>query len=447
MAGWKAISLQDLGNQAMSTTIESTDAALNGIQFDPELFPALAQLRNDAFRAHCTLGLPTTKDEEWKYTSVREIAERYFVHGGPKPVSEADLGSVGLPAVDQLRLVFVNGIFNPELSSELGGVDGLNFAPLCKGLAENVDPRFGSLTKINDFTFAALNTATFRCGAQIEFTKNAVIEPVVHILHIGVPDHNDTASYHAARNFIVAEPGSQATVLESYVTIGDGPIFCNAVTEVFVASNAHLQHVKVQTAGQNSYHISNSEVMQEADSSYNNYNVVLGSKISRNDLNVFLNGSNLHSRMDGVVVLSGDQHADNHTRLDHAYAHCDSFEVYKHILDGQTTAVFNGKIFVHEDAQKTDAKQTNQTLLLSPQATINSKPQLEIFADDVKCTHGATVGYLDELPLFYLRSRGLPLKQAEAMMVYAFAAEVLEKITVPTLVEELEKMLFEKLGG
>jgi len=430
-----------------STMIEKTDSALKGVQFDAEIFPSLASLRARAFAAHCELGLPTTKDEEWKYTSLREIAETYFVHGGPKPIQNSDFATVAFEGLDQIQLVFVNGIFSAEMSSPLDGIEGLAIQPLCTALADQPDARFGSLIKLEEFTFAALNTATFRCGAQIVFAKNAVIKPVVHVVHVGVPDHNETASYHAARNFIVSEEGSQATILESYVTAGNGPVLCNSVTEVFVASNAHLQHVKVQCASASSYHFSTAEVKQEADSSYNNYNVLFGGKLSRNDLNVFLNGSNLHSRMDGVVVLTGEQHADNHTKLDHAFAHCDSFEVYKHILDEHSTAVFNGKIYVHQDAQKTDAKQTNQTLLLSPQATINSKPQLEIFADDVKCTHGATVGYLDELPLFYLRSRGLPLKQAEAMMVYAFAAEVLEKITAPTLVAGLEELLFQKLGG
>lgn len=428
----------------MSTTLDRTHTALAGIEFDPEVLPALADLRSRALSHHLAAGIPTTKDEEWKYTSLRELGELYFLQGGARPLAGADVDALALGDMPQVRVVFVNGLFNGELSSPLDGVDGLQIRLLSQDSSAD---GLGALVKTENFPFAALNTATFRDGIAIRITKNAKIDLPIHVVFLAAADPNNAVSYSAPRLVVHAETGSQAELIETYASVGGTSTMSNAVAEVFVAENASLEHIKIQRESTESYHFSTTEVRQERDSSFNHYSVTLGGKLTRNDLNVFLNGSNLHSRMDGIVVIDGAQHADNHTRLDHAFPHCDSFEVYKHVLDGQSTAVFNGKIYVHQDAQKTDAKQTNNTLLLSPQATINSKPQLEIFADDVKCTHGATVGQLDTDPMFYLRSRGIPETQARAMLVYAFAAEVLEKISNRDLVARLEALLDEKLGN
>lgn len=433
----------------MATSLKSNSAPLAGLEFDPSACGVLGKVREEAYQAFLDRGVPTTKDEEYKYTPVTDLADRYFVQGGPVPVPESAITDWIYGDLDQIRIVFVNGHFSEELTTSLRGVEGLEIRTLSCALGgrqEIIEDLFGKLVKPQQFPFAGLNTGTFKEGTYIRISANTKIEKPIHILNIATADANGATQYVAPRALVFVEAGADATLIETFATYGDGPTFSNAVTEIHIEPNGHLQLVKVQQEGLKSHHIANTEVHQAPDSAFNHYSVTFGGKLTRNDLNVFLDGQNIHTRMDGIVVVDGDQLADNHTRLDHAYANCNSFEVYKHVLGGESTGVFNGKIFVHQDAQKTDAKQTNNTILLSAKATMNSKPQLEIFADDVKCTHGATVGYLDRDPVFYMQARGIPKAQAEALMVYAFAAEVLEKITVPGLVESLEAMLFAKLN-
>jgi Fe-S cluster assembly protein SufD len=411
----------------------------------------LRELRENAFAQHLALGIPTTKDEEFKYTSLRGLTESaYYIQAGPAQISGEDLAQFSYGDLDQIRIVFVNGFFSEELTTSLQGFEGVEIRTLDCALdnrQEVVETYLGKLAKTDESTFAALNTATFTGGVYVHLARNARVDKPIHFLNITAADPNGAVSYTAPRTLIIAEEGAEASFIETYATVGKGKTFSNAVTEVYVAPNANIEHVKVQQESLDAYHIATCEVKQERDSTYRHYNVTYGGRLTRNDINVFLNGSNLHTRMDGIVVIDGEQLADNHTRLDHAFPHCDSFEVYKHVLGGHSTGVFNGKIFVHQDAQKTDAKQTNNTILLSERATINSKPQLEIFADDVKCTHGATVGQLDKDPMFYLQSRGIPRDKAEAMLVYAFAADILERIENRQLVDRLEAMLYEKLGS
>lgn len=432
---------------SMTSTPETTDLCLSGLNVETEAFPELAPLRAKAAASHAHRGIPTTSDEEWKYTSLRALTESYFLLGSNKPVNPETIKRLSFEGLDQTLLVFVNGRFNAEASTDFDNDPACEIAIFSDGIPDWAALRIGSLVKNEESTFAALNTATFVDGVAIRFRANQQTQRPIHILNIAAEDPNDATSYSAPRMVVVAESGSQGTIVESNASTNIGPTFANPVAEIFVASNAHLEHVKLQRENEQATQIATTEVKQEADSTYLNFTITIGGKLIRNDLNVFLNGSNLHSRMDGVVLLNGQEHADNHTRLDHAFPHCDSFEVYKHVLSGKSTAVFNGKIYVHQDAQKTDAKQTNQTLLLSPEATMNAKPQLEIFADDVKCTHGATIGHLDVQPLFYLQARGIPKSQAEAMLVYAFAAEVVEKISNRDLVERIEALVHAKLDA
>lgn len=430
----------------MSTDlIERPETLPFGWTFDDTRFPLLSTLRNEALKSFRTLGLPTTKDEEWRYTSLRLLDEMPL---GPVPdawPSLAEIQPMLCAGEDQLRIVFVNGSYSEALTTPLGGNAGLDirtFGCAAENVPHMLQRYVGALAGNGRFALSDLNTSLFENGAYVHVAANTVVPRPIHILHVS------TGGPHAnfPRNLLIFDEGAEAFVLESYASLGDAACLSNAVTEVFVAAGAKVEHVKAQRMNLESAHIALTEVRQERDSSLNTFSVNYGARLARNDLNVFLNGSNLHSRVDGVVALRGDQHCDNHTKLDHAFPHCDSFQVYKHVLADKSTGVFNGKIYVHQDAQKTDAKQTNQTLLLSPTATINSKPQLEIFADDVKCTHGATVGRLREDALFYLRSRGLPLRQAQAILVYAFAAEVLEKITNEGVRLDLERQLFETLG-
>lgn len=411
----------------------------------PQVTPNwLGDLRASAQSRHDALGIPTMKHEEWKYTSLRGLNASTFAPASFVPVALEQVQPYLLGLTDALRIVFVNGYYSEELTTSLRGVDGLEIRTLncvIGGEPEKVTPFLGQIATYDDMTFAAKNTAQFSDGAYIRIARNASIERPVQVLFI------NTAGVECnPRLLIHAEPGSKATVIETYASIGEDTGFTNAVCEVYVEQNAHLELVKAQLESPTSFHIALCQAKQERDSTFLTYNVTLGGHLTRNDINVFLNGENCHCRMDGIYALDNEQVCDNHTRLDHAFPNCDSFEVYKGVLDGHSTGVFNGKIYVHEHAQKTDAKQTNQALLLSPTATINTKPQLEIFADDVKCTHGATVGQLRSDALFYLRSRGIPEADARALLVYAFAAEVLEKISVESVRNDLEQRLFTKLG-
>ncbi|HRI44386.1 MAG TPA: Fe-S cluster assembly protein SufD [Fimbriimonadaceae bacterium] len=416
------------GDPAMSTDLQERTVSTfaDWLARRHSGFEALRERGRAVFSSR---GIPTTKDEEWKYTSLRELTEATF-HPSETRDGKDDAYRF---ASDAVRITLVNGVWIPS------------GAPLPSGLevrrVENGDAQFGALANLEAHPFAALNTAVFESAVLIRIARNALIEAPIEIVHL-----TGSRAAAAPRLLVVAEEGSKATLIETYASIGEDAGFSNAVVEVFVAANAQLEHVKVQRENLNSFHIALTKARQERDSTYRHFSVTYGGRLTRNDLEVFLDGSNLHCRLDGIYVLDGEQIADNHTRLDHAYPQCDSFEVYKGVLDGRSRGVFNGKIYVHQDAQKTDAKQTNQAILLSPEATIDTKPQLEIYADDVKCTHGATVGQMREDALFYLRSRGIPGDQARALLVYAFAAEVLEKIECQPVRVALERLLFEKLA-
>lgn len=421
---------------------------------DPLALPAFEELRKRAEERLRALAVPSVRDEEWKYTDIRPFLEREWLDAAEAHAQEV----LPLPDLEGVRIAFRDGRFEPALSRLDGLPPGVTVGRLATAddraailehlaryapLEDRVFPvaaHRGEIRREALGYFGSLNTASFVDGAWIRVARGVEVEVPVHVAFVG------TGGAHAPRLLVILEEGARATLVESYSSAGEAPHFTCSVTEVAVGANAHLEHVRLQDENEASVHVHLAEVHQERDATYLNFAVVYGGELVRNDLNVFLAGENGHCRVDGVVALGGRQHVDNHTRLDHASPHCDSFEVYKHVLNDEATAVFNGKIFVHQDAQRTDAKQTNQTLLLSPRASINTKPQLEIFADDVKCTHGATVGQLREDALFYMKSRGLGDREARALLIYAFAAEVLEKIEHEGLRSELERRLFQKLG-
>lgn len=394
------------------------------------------RLALDAFRA---TGVPTMKDEEWKYTSLRTVAETEWSPAEPGPAWFGD----ELPrlAKGSARVVVVNGQLDRN-QSEFDAGKGVRIESLRDALVQGPVDQFGDVSRPGSHPFAALNTATFTDGVLVRVSAMAEADRPVEILHVTSGD----GQVVAPRVLIVVEKGARVQVVEHYVSHGDATNLTIPVTEVSVAENAQVEHVRVQDEAPTGHHIGMWATHQAQDSTYESYNIAFGGALARLDQDIWIGGRHTTTRLDGVVLARGGQVIDNHTRLDHALPDGTSFEIYKQIVDDRATVVFNGKIFVHQDAQKTDAKQTNQALLLSPQATINSKPQLEIFADDVKCTHGATVGQLEDDPLFYMRSRGIPQKQAEAVLVYAFAAEVLELITLADVRESLEKTLFARLA-
>lgn len=401
----------------------------------------LVELRDRGAAIHSALGVPTMRNEEWKYTSLRSVAGVNWNPGEPGPAVFGE--DPTYYAETTIRVVIVNGRFDRNLS-EVPATSGLTVMSLRDAIYEKpeVADYLGKIAAIDDHTFAALNTAVFVDGVFLHLRAGAAVAPVVEIVHVT----SGEGMVIAPRILIVAEENSTAKIVEQYCSDGSSANLTIPVTEVFVAKHANLEHVRLQDESLDSYHIALWETKQAGESEYRSYNVAFGGSIGRLDQNIDLNGEHITTRLDGVVVARGEQVIDNHTKLDHALPNCNSFEIYKQIIDDKATVVFNGKIFVHQDAQKTDAKQTNQALLLSRDATINSKPQLEIFADDVKCTHGATVGQIEETFRFYMRSRGIPKATADAILVYAFAAEVLELISDDVVRERLERRLYSKLG-
>lgn len=401
----------------------------------------LNDLRHRGLEAFTEQGIPTMKHEEWKYTSLRQVAGQTWKPGEPGPaVFQSEFGSL---SQSPIRIVIVNGRFDRNLS-EVPVQSGLVATSLYNAFTEFpeiVEAHLGKAIDVSAHPFGALNTTLFEDGLFLWLKTGAEIAPVIEVIHVSTGD----GMVLSPRLLMVFEENSRATIVERYVSDGDGANLTIPVCEVFASPYSNVEHVRVQDESVKNNHIGLWEIRQERDSEYRSYNVVFGGAIGRTDQNFWLGGEHIVTRLDGVVIADGTQVLDNHTRLDHAMPNCNSFEIYKQIIADEATIVFNGKIFVHEDAQKTDAVQTNQALLLSPGATINSKPQLEIFADDVKCTHGATVGQLEDEPRFYLMSRGIPKGQAEGILVYAFAAEVLELISDESVKDALEARLYQKL--
>ena len=413
---------------------------------------AWAAKRSTALARFELAGIPTHKDEEWKYTPLNLLRETEYSPAYGATVGRESFAATPVGAVDAATMVFVNGQEAPEMAIPRNLPKGVFLGTLQQASEEipeiveqwlgKVATYEGKLGSTNDPRFIDLNDAYLSEGAVLYVPKNTIVEDPIHLAFLSQADHGPFAAF--PRVLIVIGENSQAKVLESYIGL-EGSYFNCSVTEISLEKSAILEHDKFQHESLEAVHIANVAVHQDGPSTYTSNNIGFGAAVSRNDINVWVDGEHCETWLNGAYVATGDQIADNHTRIDHAMPNCNSFEVYKGIMKDRGQGVFNGKIFVYEDAQKTDAKQTNQAILLSPTASIETKPQLEIFADDVKCTHGATVGQIKEDAKFYLRSRGIPEKEAEAILVYAFAAEVIEKIAVEEVRDSLEKVLFDKL--
>jgi Fe-S cluster assembly protein SufD len=408
---------------------------------EPERIGKLRRAAADRFAA---LGFPTTRQEEWRFTNVAPIAGAAFdLEPTSDGVSTEDLEPFLYEGTQQL--VLVNGRFVPELSNieELPeGVVVSNLEEAWKSHPELIEPHLG-FAKFNEHPFVALNTALHRDGAFLFFPKGVVVEKPINIIHLGKTGGEPFACF--PRFLMVAEESSQATVVEQYGTIGEGAYFTCPVTEVVVGPNSSIDHYKLQRESTDAFHVATFQLLQDRDSNFSSHSISWGGGLVRNDVNAVLDGEGCESTLNGLYMVEGTQLVDNHMRVEHAKAHCDSHELFKGILEGHARAVFNGRIYVHKGAQKTDAKQTNRNLLLSKNAVANSNPQLEIFADDVKCTHGSTVGQLDDLAVFYLRSRGIGEEAARSLLTYAFAADIVERIKVPAVRRDLEEFLFRRL--
>jgi len=397
-------------------------------------------------------GFPSLRHENWRNTRVRPIAGTTFT---PVDAYEPDHLTVGriiertFDDADCRRLVFIDGHFAPELSRVGELPEGILLGSLGQALdnhPEFLEPYLGKRADIERHPFAALNTAFIRDGALVFLQGNINIDDPIHIVYASSGDGAATVSH--PRTLVVAGDNSRVTVVESFIGSRDteGVYLTNHVSEFFCGDNAEINHCKVQRESTRAYHVSAQQARVDRNGRFKSENISLGGALARNDVDATLDGEGIDCRLDGLYLATRRQHVDNHTFIRHAKPHCHSFESYKGILDGKSRGVFNGKIFVNREAQKTDAKQSNDCLLLSDDARINTNPQLEIFADDVRCTHGATVGQLDEEAVFYLRSRGIPDEQARHMLIYAFAAEVFGRINVAQVRDRLEADLYDWLS-
>jgi Fe-S cluster assembly protein SufD len=409
----------------------------------------LAAIRKSALQRFAELGFPTTQLEDWKYTSVDRLASVPFqpAQDGPTGVIIDALKGLPLCGLECSQLVFVNGHYQHALSSLPEFSKGVRAGNLAKVLANGDAALEQHLARYADFenhAFVALNTAFLNEGAFVEIPQGLMVEKPIVLLYISTASGQPTASH--PRTLILAGRESQATLIEGYLGVDEELYFTNAVTEIVAGENAVLEYGKFQQESRAAFHVATVRVEQARSSNVSTYSFAFGGALTREDLSVVLAGEGAEAALHGLYMTAGQQHLDNHTTIDHVKPHATSRELYKGVLDGQSSGVFNGRVIVRQDAQKTDSKQSNKNLLLSEDAVINSKPQLEIFADDVKCTHGATVGQVDPEAIFYLRSRGIARDAARALLTFAFANEVIERVKYAPMRERLKDALRARLG-
>lgn len=405
----------------------------------------IGALRRRAMLRFMQAGFPTTRDEEWLFTDVRPIASRRFLPAGDAGTDPARLPDRGAwLSLSPFRIVFLNGRYLPELSSRAfpAGVRVASLAERIGSDVTSVEGRIDSCAVSVATPFAALNTAFFADGALIEADAKAVAAEPIHVIF--ATDSARPVAVHP-RLLVRAGERSRLTLVESH--IGTGVYFSNVVAEIDLAEGAVVEHVRLQDESPDAFHVAVTAVREARGSDYASHAIALGGRLSRHDLAVLLDGEGASCVANGLYLVDGARHVDNHTSIDHARPHCASLELYKGILDGNSSGVFNGKIGVRKDAQKSDARQTNRNLLLSEDAVINTKPQLEINADDVKCSHGATIGQLDDDALFYLRARGLSTGDARGLLIGGFAGEIPERIRCAPVRKALSTVLGGRLPG
>jgi Fe-S cluster assembly protein SufD len=409
----------------------------------------LMALRKDAFARFAELGFPSTKQEEWRYTSVAPIAERAFelASEGAGELSRDEVEHSSFPVYACSLFVFVNGRFAPHLSAPRA----LSGSPYVESLAgalehapEHLEPQLAKLASYDAAPFVALNTAFLHDGALVRVPEGVTVEAPIHVVYLSLPGRGPRISH--PRTLLVMGRGSRATVIEDYVSLGVGPGFTNAVSEVRLEAQAQLDLVRLQREGAQHFHVSDVHVLLARDSRFTAHDFSLGGALVRKDVAANLAGEGAECTLDGLYLASSQELVDNHTLIDHASPQGTSRELYKGILSGAGRGVFHGRIVVREGAQKTDARQTNKNLLLSRDAEVDSKPQLEIAADDVKCSHGSTIGQLDEASLFYLQTRGIDAPSARRLLMRAFASEVTARIHQEPLRDEIEEILLGRIA-
>ena len=403
----------------------------------------ISQARESAIAQFERLGFPTTRNEQWRFTSIAPIAERTFTRPQNSVVKVSGKQSAPLSS-PVAHVVCLNGRFAAGLSQLDKLPKGVQILGLEAALASNparLEPYLAKLSVTQTNAFTSLNTAFLSDGVVIFIDRHIVLEQPIEVTFVSAAQAAMTVSH--PRLLVVAGEGSQMTILERYV--GTGIAFTNAVGEIWLGASAVVDHYKLQEEPEDSFHIASMFLHSARSGTFSSHSLTFGGGLVRNDVVATLNGEGIDCTLNGLYVARGTQLVDNHTTIDHAMPHCNSHEIYKGILGEKSRAVFNGKIIVRPDAQKTDAKQTNKALLLSDDAVIDTKPELEIFANDVKCTHGAAIGQLDDAAMFYLRSRGLGVEESRAMLVHAFAGDILNRVKIEPVRAYLEDKLTARL--
>ncbi|TVQ54650.1 MAG: Fe-S cluster assembly protein SufD [Phycisphaerales bacterium] len=408
----------------------------------------LRELAQRAIARFSEMGLPTTRDEEWRLTNIKPIASTNFrvPEELPANINAKDLERFDMPGLEGPKLVFINGLFAPNLS-EIGALpDGVRLMPLTEAfneLSDELELHLGRYADIEKDAFTALNTGSFREGVFVHVPKGTKLDKPIRILNVS--DARSEPIITNPRNLIVGGDECEFTVIEDYVSTGQDVHFTNAVTEVVVGKRANVSHYLIERESEKAFNISTLQIQQEEESNFASHTVLLGGALVRNNVRPVLNGERCDSLLNGLYLPAKKQHMDNHMLVHHARPNCDSRQFYIGVLDDDATAVFSGRIIVDQISQKTDAKQHSGNLLLTDRARVNTHPQLEIYADDVKCTHGATIGQLDEDAIFYLRSRGLSKEAARGMLIHAFAMESLERMQIAPVKDFIEQELLMRL--
>ncbi len=408
----------------------------------------LHDIRTSAIKNFEAKGFPTKKEEAWKYTSLNSVLKNDFTVF-PKQDHTVEFSEVKkyfLHEIDTYKVVFVDGIFSSFLSSTTH--EGLDVCLMSSALNKPkyksiIDEYFNQIANKEE-SLTALNTAFANEGAYINIPKNKVADKPIEILYLSTGKEN--ALMIQPRNLVVANENSHVQIIERHQSLNENPVLTNTVTEIFAAKSAHVDYYKIQNDVEQASLIDNTYIAQKDTSNVSVHTFSFGGNLMRNNLNFYHQGERIESTLKGITIIGDKQHVDHHTLVQHATPNCVSHQNYKGIFNDNSTGVFNGKIYVEREAQKTDAFQQNNNILLSDKATINAKPQLEIFADDVKCSHGCTIGQLDEKAMFYMQSRGIPQKEAKALLMYAFSNEVIESIKIPELKSRITKIIATKLG-
>lgn len=412
----------------------------------------LRSMRQHAFEQFAARGYPTPRDEEWRFTNLAPLAKTQFELPAleARDLAPEQVRRIAIPNLNSVQLVFVDGRFSSRLSqtdSLPAGVTILSLADAVQSRRELVQPHLDAhaLHKNKADAFTWLNTAFVEDGAFIHVAKNVIVDRPIEVLAISTSQDAPVMTH--PRNIIIADENAEVTVIERYVSIDAGVYFTNAVTDILAGDNAAVHHYLIEEEGGEAFNTSTLRTRQTRDSNVDSHTILLGGKLVRNNVHAILDGEGSQCLINGLYIGSDQQHMDNHMRVEHARPHGDSRQFYKGILNDKSTAVFSGRIIVHPGAQKTDAKQTNKNLLLSDESHVDTQPQLEIYADDVKCTHGATIGQLDEEAIFYFRARGISNDTARSMLIHSFAGESLSRMKNEAIRIYLDKILFARLPG